>query len=67
MNRRRLYLSLCEEIAQGWPTPWWPQDREAACFNPTPDWLVRYIDRLADVVAEGRAEANVSPDRRQAA
>ena len=65
MNRRRLYLTLCEEIAQGWPAPWWPQDRCAALVIP--NGLARYIDRIADVVAEGRAEANVSPDRRQAA
>ncbi len=57
MNRRRLYLTLCDEIAQGWPAPWWPQDREAAEHRShgltvaQDRALCRYLDLVAEVAA----------------
>ena len=57
MTRRRLYLTLCEEIAQGWPTPWWPQDREAAEHRTHGLTIAqdRALGRYVDLIAEAAA------------
>lgn len=57
MNRRRLYLTLCDEIAQGWPEPWWPQDREAAEHRTHGLTIAqdRALGRYVDLIAEAAA------------
>lgn len=45
------------EAAQGWPTPWWPQDREAAEHRTHGLTIAqdRALGRYVDLIAEAAA------------
>jgi hypothetical protein len=55
--RARLYALLCDEIATGWPDPYWDQDRAAARHRThgltlgQEQALDRYIDLITEVAA----------------
>ena len=57
MTRRRLFLQLCDEIAYGYPVPWWPQDRAATKARTNGltvaqgEALGRYIELVTEVAA----------------
>ena len=57
MTRRRLFLQLCDEIAYGYPDPWWPQDRAATKARTNGltvaqgEALGRYIELVTEVAA----------------
>lgn len=57
MTRRSLYLQLCDEVAAGWPAPYWPQDRAAAKARTNGltvaqgEALGRYIELVTEVAA----------------
>jgi len=57
VTRRALYLKLCDEIADGYPQPWWPQDREAARHRTHGLTLgqEQALDRYIDLVTEAAA------------
>lgn len=48
--RRRLYALLCEEIAIGYPKPWWPQDLDGWAGSQN-EALDTYLGLLHDAVA----------------
>lgn len=55
--RGRLYALLLDEVALGWPDPYWPQDRAAAVTTTLglSRCQEQALDRYIDLVTEAAA------------
>ena len=54
--RTRLLAQLEDEIADGYPEPWWPQDRCDAVALDLPMGQMRALLRLFDLLADAAVE-----------
>lgn len=56
MTRIELLAKLEDEIAQGYPDPWWPQDRLDATALQLSMGQMRALSRLIGLLADEAAE-----------